>query len=557
MNDHCNRVARLRPAKAQPPYLPCWRALSRLGLVLLLILILGGLPHSTTTTLAQGQVYPKNVIVLIGDGMGFEQVRAAGMYLNGEEGTLSFEQMPYQAEMTTYASGGSVTDSAAAATAMATGVKVNNGVISLAIPGDGSALETTLEFYRSQGKNVGLVTTTYMTHATPAAFGAHDTSRNNLSPIAGDYLNQTRPNVLFGGGGNGMSQASAAAAGYTVVVDRAEMQALDADQVTMVSGQFGASHLPYEYDGSYTTLPHLTEMTSTALDILDADLDGLFLMVEGGRIDHAGHENNLERNILETIEFADAAQIVMNWAAGRSDTLVIVTADHETGGLTVVQNNGKDNFPTVTWSTTGHTGVNVPIYASGFNADRISGVMDNTDIHVLSTLTGAGQAPDGLAAAASSQTEIDLTWQDNSPDETAFYIERSPDGSTGWTEIATVAADTTTYQDSGLDCGFAYHYRVRAYWSGDSQYSDYSNVAQDTTPLCETVRTLAPGWNAASWRVEPPDPSVAAVLASIDGLYCRVLSQTGVHDCNLDPVYQTLNELPGAASYYLRLGGWD
>ena len=185
---------------------------------------------------------------------------------------------------------------------------------------------------------------------------------------------------------------------------------------------------------------------------------------------------------------------------------------------------------------------NYPITTDGYALDEVR-------------VTGDYPAPDGLAAAASSQTEIDLTWQDNSPDETAFHIERSPDGSTGWTEIVTVAADTTTYQDSRLDCGFSYYYRVRAYWSGDNRYSAYSNVASETTPLCETARTLAPGWNVASWRVQPPDPSVAAVLASIDGLYCRVLSQTGVHDCNLDPIYQTLNELPGAASYYLRLEG--
>jgi hypothetical protein len=298
-------------------------------------------------------------------------------------------------------------------------------------------------------------------------------------------------------------------------------------------------------------------MTTTALDILDADPDGFFLMVEGGRIDHAGHANNLERNILETIEFAAAAQIVMDWAAGRPDTLVIVTSDHETGGLTVIQNNGKGSFPTVSWSSGGHTGVNVPIYASGFNADHVSGVMDNTDIHVLSTMASARQAPDGLAATASSQTEIDLSWRDNSSDETAFHIERSPDGSTGWTEIDAVAAGSTTYRDSGRDCGFAYHYRVRAYWSGVDQYSAYSNVAQDTTPLCETVRRLAPGWNLASWRVEPPVASVAATLASINGLYCRVLSETGIYDCSLDSVYHTLHELPGAESYYLRLEGGD
>jgi len=134
---------------------------------------------------------PKNIILLIGDGMGFEQVKAAGMYLNGKAGTLSFESFPNQAEVTTYSADSSVTDSAAAGTAIATGHKVNNGVISMAYPGDGSELYTLLEYFKERGKSTGLVSTTYMTHATPAVFGAHEPSRNNISEIARDYLNQT------------------------------------------------------------------------------------------------------------------------------------------------------------------------------------------------------------------------------------------------------------------------------------------------------------------------------------------------------------------------------
>ena len=328
---------------------------------------------------------PKNVFFFIGDGMGFEQVKAAGMYANGEAGTLPFEAFPYQAEMTTYSADDPVTDSAASGTALATGSKVNNGVISMAYPGDGSELYTLLEYFKDRGKSTGLVTTTYMTHATPAAFGAHEPNRSNYTEIATDYLNQTRPNVLYGGGTNGMSPASAASAGYTVVTDRAGMQALDTETVTMVSGQFGSTHLPYEYDGDWTSLPHLSEMTTSALAILDNDPDGFFLMVEGGKIDHAGHNNWIERNVCETVEFSNAVQIAINWAQGRPDTLIIVTADHETGGLTVLQNNGQGNFPTVSWSTTSHTGANVPVYAWGVNAQLVSGVMDNTDLFGVAT----------------------------------------------------------------------------------------------------------------------------------------------------------------------------
>ena len=321
----------------------------------------------------------KNVIFCIGDGMGFEKVKAAGMYVHGEAGTLSFEAFPYQGEVTTHSADSSMTDSAAAATALATGFKVNNGVLSTALPGDGRELYTLLECFRDQGKSTGLVSTTFITHATPAAFGAHNPSRGNLEEIAGDYLNYTRPNVLFGGGGNGMSAAEAEAADYTVITDQQGLLTLDTKNLSRVSGQFGDTNLPYEYDG-LGDLPHLSEMAVTALDILARNPIGFFLMIEGGRIDHAGHSNDIERNVCETIEFSKTLRVVMDWSQGRNDTLIIVTADHETGGLQVLENNGVGNFPTVSWSTGGHTSTNVPVYGWGPNAERIDGLMDNTDL---------------------------------------------------------------------------------------------------------------------------------------------------------------------------------
>ena len=322
---------------------------------------------------------PTNVIFCIGDGMGFEKVKAAGMYAYGEVGTLSFEAFPYQGEVMTHSADSPTTDSAAAATAMATGFKVNNGVISTALPGDGRELYTLLEHFKDQGKSTGLVSTTFITHATPAAFGAHEPKRGNLAEIAEDYLNQTRPNVLLGGGANGMDDAAAEAAGYTVVTDRNGLLSLDTENVTRVSGQFGDTNLPYEFDG-LGDLPHLSEMTATALKVLTKNPAGFFLMVEGGRIDHAGHSNDIERNVCETIEFSKTVQVAIDWAKGRTDTLIMVTADHETGGLKVLENNGVGNFPTVSWSTGGHTTTNIPVYGWGPNAARISGVMDNTDL---------------------------------------------------------------------------------------------------------------------------------------------------------------------------------
>ncbi len=326
---------------------------------------------------------PKNVIFMIGDGMGPAQVQAAAMFAGTP---MSFESLPYQGLVTTYAANNAVTDSAAAATALATGQKVNNNVVSLDLPGDGSELTTLLEHYKALGRDTGLVTTTYMTHATPAAFGAHETSRYNKNQIGSDYLNQTKPNVLFGGGANGMSVSAAQLAGYNVVTDAAGLLALNTNTQTYVSGQFGTYHLPYEVDG-LGSLPHLSQMTDVALDILDNDPDGFFLMVEGGRIDHAGHSNDIARNIGETIEFSNTVQSVLDWAAGRDDTLVIVTADHETGGLNIVADNGVGNLPTVSWSTDYHTAANVPVYAFGAHANQVRTVMNNTDFFDLITLT--------------------------------------------------------------------------------------------------------------------------------------------------------------------------
>ena len=323
--------------------------------------------------------FPKNVIFCIGDGMGFEAVKAAGYYAYGKTGALSFEAFPHHAEMATYAANSPMTDSAAAATAMATGHKVNNGVISMEFPGSGAPLKTLLEISKAQGKWTGLVSTTYITHATPAAFAAHNPQRNNLADIAHDYLHLTRPNVLLGGGGNGLTEKDAEAAGYTVVTDREGLLHLDTETENRVSGQFGDTNIPYMFDGP-NALPHLSEMVRVALDILSNAQEGFFLLVEGGRIDHAGHSNDIERNILETIEFSKTVQTIIDRVSRRDDTLILVTADHETGGLKVHKNNGKGHVPEISWSTGGHTVSNVPLYGWGRNAERVEGIMNNTDL---------------------------------------------------------------------------------------------------------------------------------------------------------------------------------
>jgi alkaline phosphatase len=394
----------------------------------------------------------------IGDGMGFEQVSAAGCYLGQP---LPFEVFPYQAECTTYSASSSVTDSAAAGTALATGFKVNDGVVSMAYPGDHSELLTLLEEAQANGKSVGLISTCYLTHATPACFGAHEPSRNNLSSIAGDYLNQTRPNVLFGGGGNGLTVSDTVTAGYTVVTDSAGFSGLDTS-LPYISAQFGSTHMPYKYD--YLSLeypyPLLNAIVQKALEALEDNENGFFLMVEGGRIDHACHDNNLQRCIHETIDFSESVQVGINWAAGRTDTLILVTADHETGGLTVVQDNGPDEYPDVTWSTGSHTGTNVPVYAWGQNSELVSGVMDNTDMFYVCTAdTSVPQATNPNPKDGATEVALDtpLTWSSGAG--AVYHNVYMGTDSENLPEVAHQITDTE-YYTGPWDDNTLYYWRV-------------------------------------------------------------------------------------------------
>lgn len=347
---------------------------------------------------------PLNVILMIGDGMGNGHVEAARLY-NG--GPLAFESAPRKAQMVTDSFTSTQidtpTDSAAAATAMSTGQKVHNTVVSVALPGDLSNLETMGEYFKDRSKSVGLVTTSYLTDATPAAMAAHALIRFQTPLIADDYLNQTKVDVLLGGGGNDLEPAAGVAAGYSVVTDRAGLQALGSTPQGKVLGLFGTSAdgMPYEWDHAqgtdpgYDTLPFLREMTSAALSFLEGDPEGFFLMIEQEGTDRAGHESGMGedrigRDVFSALEFSVAVQVVLDWMAGRDDTLLIVTADHETGGLEVLADNGAGALPTVSWSTSNHTRATVPVYAWGPGAEQVTGTLDITDIRRIATVPEPG-----------------------------------------------------------------------------------------------------------------------------------------------------------------------
>jgi len=314
----------------------------------------------------------RNVVLMIGDGMGFEHVRAAGLYLHGIEGALAMECLPCRASVGTRPASGDVTDSAAAATALATGHKVKNGVLSLAIPGDGSRLETLVEIFKRCGAPAGLVTTTRVIDATPAAFGAHAASRKEWGSIARSMFGEVRPDLVLGGAEEEPELRLARESGYRVIESLAEL-----GRGGPVLGRFAAGSLPWEEGQSSQTL---AEMTAAALAFLGTSTRGFFLMVEGARIDHASHSNDLARAIGEVVALDRAVETALRWAGARRDTLLVVTADHETGGLAVLRSRGRGNLPEVRWSTGHHTAADVPLFAWGAGEGHFAGRMENTEV---------------------------------------------------------------------------------------------------------------------------------------------------------------------------------
>ena len=321
-----------------------------------------------------------NVILFIGDGMGDAQMEAASYYATGTPDGLFIQNLSVASTVTTYSASSSVTDSAAAATAMATGHKVANGVISRDLSGSGRDITTILEMASDSGLATGLVTTTYLTHATAAAFGAHVDTRTDYDGIARDYLSGSRPNVLFGGGENGLTAASLLAAGYSVATDTVSMRALAASGDDYVAVVIGDAHLPYVYDGRPIGVPTLLEMTEAAIEVVSRDPDGFFLVVEAGRIDHAGHVHDIDRLIPEVLELDAVVEYVVRHLGSSGTTDIIVTADHETGGLVVTSPGGVGTIPGVTWTADAHTGTPVSLFATGPSGIAFSTVTDNTHV---------------------------------------------------------------------------------------------------------------------------------------------------------------------------------
>lgn len=329
---------------------------------------------------------PPRVILFIGDGMGFPHVIGGGIYAYGAEGTLVMETLPQQGRLLTASLTG-VTDSAAAGTALAAGIKTWNGV--LGMDREFAPVTTILEEARARGLSVGVVTTDSLTGATPASFFAHTDSRGDSSEIVAQLVADP-PDVVLGGGLSSL-RTPFSLADVQFVETSTEFKAATPDGRPFV-GLFADGALPYVVDG-YVDQPTLAEMTAVALDVLDDDPDGFFLMVEGARIDHASHGNDDDAVHPETAAFDDAVAVATHWAEGLDLTpTIVVTADHECGGLEILGGGPPGTIPASDWRWGDHTNADVPVFAMGELTTAFDGQrLDNTWVHavLLAAVTGA------------------------------------------------------------------------------------------------------------------------------------------------------------------------
>lgn len=323
----------------------------------------------------------KNIILMIGDGMGLTQVTAA-LYSNNNK--LAMLEFPVVGFQKTHASDNLITDSAAAATAMACGVKTFNGAIG--VNADTIPCLTILQEAKRSGLAAGLIATASVVHATPASFIAHQYSRISYEEIAADILS-TDVDLLIGGG-------------VQYFIHR-ETDKRDLYDELRRKGYFVSDHsmddvlrVPFNPNRGFAFFTAETQPASAAqgrsylplatrysLKYLSQRSEkGFFVMIEGSQIDWRGHRGDGREVVLETLDFDAAVREALEFAKGRDDTLVIVTADHETGGM-ALNPGSKMGRPKFAFTTNSHTPAMVPVFAFGPSAELFSGIYENTGIH--------------------------------------------------------------------------------------------------------------------------------------------------------------------------------
>ena len=317
-----------------------------------------------------------NVIYFIGDGTALPQVYA-GMLATRED--LVFPKFPYIGVVDTHSSSNDITDSAAGGTALCSDHKTKNAMVGM--NPDTIPVKTLLEVFHEQGKETGLVVTSYITHATPACFFAKVPHRRQYEDIAMQLAEADNINLAIGGGRKHFNQRKDS----INLIERMENElgwkvydTLDNIDVTCKKYAVLADdgHMPPAAErGDF-----LPRAVKTALKTLDGAENGFFLMVEGSQIDFACHANDSAYMVDELVDFSYAIQVALDYAEEHGNTLVVVTADHETGGLTMPDKQSKYTNVSFCYSTGSHTCLPVMVYAYGPGAEQFTGWMQNTAI---------------------------------------------------------------------------------------------------------------------------------------------------------------------------------
>jgi alkaline phosphatase len=377
---------------------------------------------------AQSAGKAQNVILFVGDGMGTTQRNAARLAALGLEGNLVMDSLPFAGFAQTDSADPKnfITDSAAAATSLASGIKTYNGSIGMDLGND--PVQTLIERAEAAGKSTGLVTTGQVTDATTAAFGAHVRNRSQQTEIARQYIEETGVDVLLGGGedfwypkgtpgafpdapaedpaeGSRSDQGNlverAENLGYEYVTGPEELARAGGKRLLgLFANQEMFQQRPEGQGDIYDPVVSLDAMTKKAIEVLSRNKKGFVLIVEEEAVDEMAHNNNAQRTIDAVLELDEAVAVGTKFAQKTRNTLLVTTADHETGGMAIEDTGSSDeNAPgisaedgpftvagtdyrfNVDWTTSGHTAVDVPVTAMGPGAERLTGFYENTFVH--------------------------------------------------------------------------------------------------------------------------------------------------------------------------------
>ncbi len=325
----------------------------------------------------RAEPHAKNVILMIGDGMGISQI-TAGMYMNMNR--LNLERIKHIGLIKTYSSDNLITDSAAGATAFACGVKTYNGAIG--VDAAGKPVTNLFEVLQKRGMSTGLVATSSLSDATPASFYAHQAQRTSYEAITSDFLAGS-VDLAIGGGRRLFTQrederdilAELEAQGYAIHKDLEKARKEPSKQMFVIESP---GHMPAVRRGRGD---FLSASSQFAMEQLGHNDKGFMLMIESSQIDWGGHSNDDKYVITEMIDFDDAIGVVLDFAEKDGNTLVVITADHETGGLAIEGGDLENGSVEIDFTTDWHTGTLVPVFAYGPGAAHFTGIYENTGIY--------------------------------------------------------------------------------------------------------------------------------------------------------------------------------